>query len=268
MKKFAVLALTLAAALTTQADAHRSWLFPSATVLSGDDPWVTVDAAISNELFYADHNPMRLDNVAIVLPDGSKAAPENASTGKYRSVFDVHLTQPGTYRIASAGEMLGARYKLNGEDKRWRGTKAEYDAGAIPKEATDVQLSQNSNRVEIFVTRGAPSQGALAPTNAGLELIPVTHPNDLFAGEAATFKLLLDGQPAKDLEVTVIPGASRYRDASGEMKAKTGSDGTFSVTLPEAGMYWVNASVDDLPASIENAKRRAAYTATLEVLKP
>jgi type IV secretory pathway VirJ component len=41
--------------------AHRGWIVPSATVLSGDGAWVTLDAAVSNELFYADHNPMRLD---------------------------------------------------------------------------------------------------------------------------------------------------------------------------------------------------------------
>lgn len=38
--------------LPTIAEAHRAWMLPSATVLSGDDPWVTVDAAISNDLFY------------------------------------------------------------------------------------------------------------------------------------------------------------------------------------------------------------------------
>lgn len=266
MKKLALLSLAFAAAFATSAEAHRSWMFPSATVLSGEDPWVTVDAAISNDLFYPDHHPMRLDNLAVIAPDGSQSAVENAATGKYRSVFDVHLTQPGTYRVANAGEALMARYKLNGEDKRWRGTRAEYEAGAVPKEATDVQLSQNSNRVEIFVTRGAPS--AITPTNTGLELVPVTHPNDLFAGEAASFKLLLDGQPARNIEVTIVPGASRYRDASGEMKVKTGDDGSFTVTWPEAGMYWLNASANDLPATIENAKRRASYTVTLEVLKP
>jgi hypothetical protein len=37
--------------LAVPAQAHRAWLLPSATVLSGTDAWVTVDAAISNDLF-------------------------------------------------------------------------------------------------------------------------------------------------------------------------------------------------------------------------
>lgn len=265
--RIAIAAFTLVLA-APMAQAHRQWLLPSATVLSGEDPWVSVDGAISNDLFYPDHHPMRLDNLSIVAPDGSAGKAENAATGKYRSVFDVQLSQPGTYRVASVSDMLMASYKQNGEQKRWRGSKAELDAGALPKDATDVKLSQNASRVEIFVTRGAPDEGALKPTNAGLELIPVTHPNDLFAGEEASFKLLVDGKPAADVEVSIVPGAARYRDASGEVKVKTAADGSFKYTWPEAGMYWVNASVADLPSTIEGASRRAGYTATLEVLKP
>ena len=55
MKKHLKLALLAAAAVTmlsASAQAHRTWLLPSATVLSGKAPWVTVDAAVSKDLFY------------------------------------------------------------------------------------------------------------------------------------------------------------------------------------------------------------------------
>jgi uncharacterized GH25 family protein len=263
---FALAALA-AVALPLSAEAHRQWMVPSMTVLSGDDPWVTFDAAVSNELFHPDHNPMRLDNLVVTAPDGSTAKVENAATGKYRSVFDVHLTQVGTWRIASVNQGLTARYKLDGQDKFWRG-KAEDFATAVPAGATDVQVTQTQGRNETFVTRGKPSDATLKPTGKGLELVPVTHPNDLFVGEKATLKFVLDGQPAAGIEVTILPGASRYRDQSGEMKVKTEADGAVSVTFPESGMYWVNASVRDDNASVPNAKRNASYVATFEVLKP
>ena len=264
------IALTAAilAALPMTAEAHRQWITPSATVLSGDDPWVTFDAAVSNDLFYADHVPMRLDNLVVIQPDGSAGAIENGATGKYRSVFDVHLTQSGTYRIANVNDGAFASYKLNGEQKRWRGKKDEIGT-AIPAEATDVQLTEAQGRVEVFVTRGAPTEGALAATGKGLELVPVTHPNDLFAGEAATFKLLLDGQPAKGVEVAYVPGAARYRNESGEAKVTTGDDGAFTITWPSAGLFWIEADVGNLPSTaIENAQRRASYVAVFEVLNP
>src|SRR3546814_18506893 len=43
-------ALSLAVALPFGASAHRAWLLPSSTVVSGDDVWVTVDAGVSNDL--------------------------------------------------------------------------------------------------------------------------------------------------------------------------------------------------------------------------
>src|SRR5690606_6924417 len=89
LRSAAGLALGLAALLAApSAQAHRMWMTPSATVLSGEEAWVTVDAAVSNTLFHPDHVPMRLDSVTVVAPDGSIQAPENPSTGKYRSVFD------------------------------------------------------------------------------------------------------------------------------------------------------------------------------------
>src|SRR5262245_36895319 len=83
------------AIMPAKLQAHRQWMLPSSTVLSGSDVWVTVDAAVSNELFYFDHVPMRTNALIVTGPDGSRLQPENLSTGKYRSTFDVHLTQPG-----------------------------------------------------------------------------------------------------------------------------------------------------------------------------
>ena len=56
-------ALTLAICLPLSAQAHRAWMLPSATVLSGEDPWITVDAAVSNDLFYFEHFPLRIQGI-------------------------------------------------------------------------------------------------------------------------------------------------------------------------------------------------------------
>ena len=64
------------------------WLLPSATVFSGTDGWVTVDAAVSNDLFFFDHQPLRLDGMKVWQPDGSEGALQNGATGRYRSVFE------------------------------------------------------------------------------------------------------------------------------------------------------------------------------------
>ena len=265
--KRSVLALVLSlAVLPFSATAHKTWLLPSQTVMSGTDPWITVDAAVSNDLFYFNHVPLRLDNLAITAPDGSKVEPQNAATGKYRSVFDVELKQQGTYRIATVNSGLFGSWEEDGKPKRWRGTPATF-ATEVPKDAKNLQVSQSVGRIETFVTNGSPNATALKPTGEGLELVPVTHPNDLFAGEQATFKLHIDGKPAAGLEVEITRGGTRYRNAQDEIKVKTDANGQFSVTWPEAGMYWLETGSEDKRTSLPQAsQRRLSYVATLEVL--
>jgi len=120
--------------------------------------------------------------------------------------------------------------------------------------------------------------------------VPVTHPNDLFAGEPASFQLLQDGKPASNMEVSLIPGGIRYRDQLNEMKVKTDEQGKFTATFPAPGMYWMNATTGGGrpggaegpgggPRATNGGGRpgprgpmrfptgdRASYTATIEVL--
>ncbi|WP_171005223.1 DUF4198 domain-containing protein [Sphingopyxis sp. 2PD] len=265
----------LAALAAVPASAHRQWMMPSSTVVSGDDVWVTVDAAVSNDLFYFEHQPMRLDAMKAWAPDGTEAAIENKSTGRYRSTFDVRLTQRGTWRIGSATDMLLGSYELNGKTERLpRGTTAANLAERLPAGATNVKTAEANNRNEIFVTVGEPTTGLFKSTGKGIELAPVTHPNDLFSGEAATFQFLLDGKPAAGLPVTVIPGGIRYRDQLGQMDLTTDAEGKVAVTWPEPGMYWLNVTTPQVEREEGEGgappppARRASYVTTLEVLAP
>ena len=217
-KSLALIAAVAALALPMSAQAHRAWLAPTATVLSGTDAWVGFDAGMSNGVFIPDHAAMRLDGLVITAPDGSTAQPENMMRGRYRSTFDLHLTQPGTWKVANVMNGVTATYKQNGEQKRWRGQAAEFP-GALPAGVTDVVATRTSNRIETFVTLGAPTDSVFTNPADGLVLIPVTHPNDLVAGEPATFKLSIDGLPASGVEVTVARGGTRYRDNPEEMTA-------------------------------------------------
>ncbi|KQN10046.1 ABC transporter permease [Sphingobium sp. Leaf26] len=292
--RFLIAGALAALSLAGTAQAHRQWMMPSSTTLSGTDSWVTVDAAVSNDLFYFEHFPMGTDNIAVTEPDGATGKIENAAKGRYRSTFDVHLTKPGTYRIANVSTGMMGSYMLNGKQERLpRGTTKDKLASVIPAGATNVQTAEMASRNEIFVTLGAPSTTIFKPSGVGIELVPVTHPNDLVSGEAATFQFLLDGKPASGLKITVIPGGIRYRDALGQIDLVADKDGKASVTWPQPGMYWLNATLGGgreggpggeggpgakagegaPPAPRPQApagppQRRASYITTLEVLAP
>jgi len=202
----------------------------------------------------------------LIAPDGPQLKAENGNLGRYRSTFDLHLPQKGTYKLAVANDGLFASWKENGETRRWMGSPDSF-AKDVPAEADNLKVSQNSSRMEVFVTSGNPTETVLKTTGKGLELAPVTHPNDLFAGETADFAFLIDGKPAAGVEISVIPGGNRYRDQLGEIKATTDAQGKVGITWPEAGMYWLEAELKtDKGVSKPATERRASYSATLEVL--
>ncbi|MFT0213098.1 DUF4198 domain-containing protein [Pseudomonas sp. F1_0610] len=288
-------ALALAMTLPLSAQAHRVWMLPSATVLSGDDAWVTVDAAVANELFYFDHFPLQLEGIGeplvipnkdgklpeakaparkraelqIFTPDNQTAKAWYGNTGRYRTTFDVQLNQKGTWKIGISGNSLFASFEENGEKKRWSGSLEEFKT-AIPKGVSKLQVTQYNGRTETYVTAGNPTDKVFTPSKQGLELVPVTHPNDLVANEASTFGFLLDGKPAKNVKVTIIPDGNRYRDQPEEIELTTDAKGQITVNWPHAGMYWLGAnySSDFKAAGNPATKRSASYSLTLEVQAP
>ena len=244
--------------------AARAWLLPSQTIVARAGGWVTFDAANSDDLFSFNQGAMPIEALNVSGGDGQPVTPQNVARGKTRSSFDLELRAPGTYRVAVAGDVVMARWEEDGKPKRWRGTPAEM-AASIPAGAASLEVEQMQRRVETFVTLGRPSE--VKPVNTGLELVPATHPNDLYAGEAAKFRFLLDGEPVKDLLVEVIAGGTRYRNAPAPLELKTDADGMISVRWPAPGLYWLDAYVKDEKATVPGVKQRtAAYNATLEVL--
>jgi len=252
------------ALISYDAQAARAWLLPSQTILANSGGWVAVDAAQADDLFSVNQGAMNVDALVVTGPDGKPVEPQNASKGRTRSSFDLELRQAGTYRISVADDAVMARWEEDGKPKRWRGTAAEM-AASIPAHAAKLEVEQVQRRVETFVSVGKPS--GLTTAGKGLELVPLRHPNDLYAGESAKFRFLLDGKPARDLEVEIIAAGTRYRDSPNEKLIKTDANGEISVQWPAAGLYWLDAGIQDESATVRNVrKRRANYNATFEVL--
>jgi hypothetical protein len=293
-------AAALAALLAfSPALADHPFILPSSTSLSGDGNIVTFDAAGSDHVFFFDHRPIQLGSIAVTKPDGSAGTPYNTLQGRFRSVFDLRLDQPGTWKVASLQTMITGTFKQNGEERRVGGrggpprgpggptsggpsgrpAGAPADAGPprlppvafedLPADATDVHLTERVSRIETFVTQGAPTTAVFKPTGKGLEMEPLTHPNAAVAGETSRFRFLIDGKPAPGLKVTVVPGGDRYREDSGVRELATAADGIVAIRWPSAGMVWLGAEASDShPAETRAEARQLSYAATIEVMTP
>lgn len=260
----ALAAIALLSSISMQSHAHRAWMLPSATVLSGEKAWVTVDAAVSNSLFYFEHQPLNLSNLKITSPSGKNVDAQNQAKARYRSIFDVELIEDGTYTLGIEMNMLFARYTLNGEQKRWRGKKK--DLAKIPKDAKDLSVSEAVRRMQVFVTKGAPTQVNKTLSGEGIEVQPITHPNDLFVGEPAQFKFLLDGKAKSDLTITLIRDGIRYRDQVNEQVYTTNDKGEVTFDFSKPGMYWLEVEAEQKSNKKGIDKRALSYSATIEVL--
>ncbi len=214
---------------------------------------------------------MDLDGLSIVGAAGVKVEPQNLYKGKTRSAFDLQLPKAGTYRVSKRGVTVMANYTINGEAKRWRGPEEKLKQ-EVPADAQGLTVTRSVESLETYVNWGKPDADVLVPVGKGLEILPLTHPTGLFAGEQAGFRVLLEGKPLVGQVVAVVPSGVRYRGVLNETAVTTDSKGEFTVTWPLAGMYWLNATYPRQSKPEPGAPRaempatRYATAVTLEVM--
>lgn len=261
-----LLTIALGASLglaTPLAQAHEFWLLPSSTVLSSPG-YITVDGAVSNDIFYFNYRPLAIgDNLVISAPDGSLLKAENMQQGKLRTVFDARLEAAGTYQLSVSNAGLIASWKEGSENRRWRGPRAQL-AAEVPAGAAELVVREAVSRVETFITVGRPSAVNTAPQ--GLALEAITHPNDLYEGDTARFRFVIDGKPTADIKVELIRAGTRYRDQLEKISLATDAAGEISHRWSAPGMYYLKATATDHGGEDRSIERRLSYVATLEVL--
>jgi hypothetical protein len=266
------------------ASAHGRWILPSHTVVSGKEPVdIAVDISISNDVFHPDRGlggtsihelgqpakPQRPGgrgsapvSVDVVAPAGAQATSAQIINLGRKSVSAVTLPVDGTYRVGLSREPLYfVVYKTpEGERGRQFGRLASM---TLPQGVSEVMEMENRFRTETFVTKNDLSVDSTAVTNADLELEYLTHPNELFVGETANFRLLIDGNPVANADLKITRGGTRHRNDREIIKVTTGAGGDFSVSWPDAGFYLIEA--EHSARQSDTAMIRYGLYVTLEV---
>lgn len=250
--KAGVAALLTAAAVAFAAQpaaAHTPYVVP--ITFSPERDYVAVQGGLSKEAAFVPDFAIRGGGEwIIVAPDGAstKATPVHL---KSLNVLEVPLPAKGTYRIGT-GDRPGRALKFAKVNGAWRVVRPAPAAGAPapapssstgPLNAADVPAGaevvdmQSYVVAETYVSRGAPSTGALKTSGKGFELEPVTHPNEIFLDEGFTFRALVDGKPVNGLNVTVFRGGEGYQDKRTAIEATTAADGKATVKFDKPGIY-------------------------------
>lgn len=232
MNRPVTILLTAAAWLCAgSALAHSPYLKPNVFDATGRDH-VTVEAAFTEDIFAAEV-VMRSDFFHVIGPNGVTPI-TNVTYLRDMAVFEAATPVDGTWRLSS-GPRIGRNaqmYRTASGD--WKMVGEEDDAPPADAPRVDVQ---SITVAEAYVTRGAPDQAALAPKGQGLELQPLTHPNDIVAGEDAGFQILFDGRPLAGATVTVFREAGRHDGRKIAAELTTDAEGRFTVNAPDPGGY-------------------------------
>lgn len=264
MKLAPLFAGVLASMLAAAASAHTPYLAPS-TFAPRAGETLAVDAAFA-EAFFVPEAVFDNSRFAVTGPDGKEAALDAVHLFKTRAVAEYTLPKAaGTYRL-STGPRLGALFRT------WEvGGKQESSrdpAVKIPAGAKVLSNFQSLTLAETYVTVGAPDRAALQPRGKGIELVPATHPNDLFVGEAFDFTVQYDGRPLADQKVEITEAvwtsdrkpqvATVLTDASGRASFKLERAGTWLALTRYRTRAPAGAPVDEYSNS---------YTLTFRVLE-
>src|SRR5690606_18290020 len=99
------------------------------------------------------------------------------------------------------GPRLGAVFRtweIDGERVSSRDPNVQ-----IPAHARALEHFQSLTLAETYVTHSQPDRAALRPRGQGLELVPITHPSDLYVGERFEFAVHFEGAPLADQKVEI-----------------------------------------------------------------
>lgn len=200
---------------------------------------VSLQSAITVEKFYSPNRnyPTRFFGT---LPDGTAQEIKPVATLERFTLLDLATPKDGTYQVKTANEHSSVvDYAL--VENRWLRIRAERPTTAatppsappaVP-EATTAATPPRPRRfvyadelpatapkaqtqviqlAETYLSKNAPSSVA-KPTGTGLELIPITHPNEVFAADGFEFVMQFDGKPIPKLELELYRGAGAYDEA-------------------------------------------------------
>ncbi|KAF1686641.1 cobalt ABC transporter substrate-bindng protein [Pseudoxanthomonas broegbernensis] len=259
----AVAALFPAVFLPGTLQAHTPYLAPSEFAPRAGST-VTLDASFA-ETFFVPEVAFDNGSFEVTGPDGARTVPDTVQVLKTRTVVEHRLVGAGTYRVGT-GHRLGAVFRTWELDGKTQGSRDA--AQPLPAGAKLLSHFQSRTRAETYLTVGAPDRAALRPHGEGLELVPLTHPGDLYAGERFEFEVRFDGRPLADHKVEIVEAVWTSDRKPAEVSLLTDAQGRAAFNLDRPGT-WVALVRHRAPAPAGAAAPEYShgYTLTFRVLE-
>ncbi|MFI3245209.1 MAG: DUF4198 domain-containing protein [Ferrimonas sp.] len=263
--KITALAAVFGLGFSALAAAHPTWMLPSHfSVSKAEGDWITFDYTASHTAFQVD-KPASAHDARVLLPSGASVSPDHILRGKRRSVFDFYFEEAGTHKVtvnSQAPRYMTIYTDRQGNRGRRGANKIDRD-NHVPRGAQNIQTLESTQQTESYITVMAPTP--IKARNQGFEMLPITHPSDLIAGEAFTVRYLVDGKPVEGLTVNITREGALYRAAQEAIESTTNAQGDAVFTAPIAGRYLLAAEYRYAIDSPLADMRAGTINTTLEV---
>ncbi|MEM9387493.1 MAG: DUF4198 domain-containing protein [Pseudomonadota bacterium] len=211
--------------------AHQQWLVPNVFQVPEAPAWVSFDHTFGDRRFRPGSGPSSYYRWWFVGSDGLRRSVPALFLGKTRTVGEVELETPGTYRLeGEEASMPWTLLSIEGKQTWQPGTRQDFPQAAV------VRSTVYFNKAASYVTLGAPSTMALAPTGDPLEIVFSVDPTALRAKTAFDVTVLASGEPVSQQAVLLYSEDGSAHDEAA-VQCVTNGEGACELTTAAAGRY-------------------------------
>lgn len=246
--------------------AHTPYMLPNSFSTSSAEK-LTVISSFTEEFFVPDFK-VDSEDFHMLLPDGSRVEFANVAFFEQVTVLESPLEKEGTY-LLSTGKRLGRKFKMKRVGDGWdyirRTSENETEEVLEGVETADFQ---SQTVAEAYVTKGAPSTEVLNPTGIGLEIVPLTHPSEVYFEEEFNLKIQFNGKVLAGHHLNLFREGGSYEEPKYTQEVISDEEGKITVVLDKPGVYLIMTRYQDIaPEEAETPYRSYTIALTFEAVR-
>ena len=230
-----VFVVTFFSVVITPSLGHQQWILPNFFYTDRESPWLGMEHTWGDQRFVSGHGSGTL--LSLIHPQGWRMGrPSSIFLGQTRTVGEIELREPGTYRIETdRPAQYVAEIEVDGK-RTWVSKSKDQ----LP-DAKIIQSQHRWSQTVTFVTVKEYTQAVLEATGALLEIVPLTHPNQIFVGKPFAVRVLSRAQSVPDQEVQVYSEMDSGHDT--KLATVTDADGECELIFPSPGRYLLTTNL-------------------------
>lgn len=241
-KLYVLVSILVMLLMTLNAKAHVPFLKPN--LFNVTHHRLQIESSFTEFPFQPDF-AMDSPNFTMVSPSGAETHLTSQAKTKAAVYLEPQLTEDGTYRI-STGIKVGPKYKATEVNAKLYFAE---DMLRFPGKSTSMQYY---SRADTYIFKGSQKYEA-KPFNQGLEIIPLTSPNNLMLGSQLAFRVMNNGKALPNARVIVVAENEHFTkhrtgdlydiDNIRESNLLANTKGEFTFHPKQAGLYFLFVTI-------------------------